>query len=369
MADVFLSYARQDKARAAPFVELLESQGWDVFWDQETRAGTMWPKVLEDELNQARCLIVLWTATSVASRWVRIEAYEALQNDKLLPIRLEAVKPPMEFRQTQTFDLVGWTGEHEDQRLPHLFADLRAITKIEPQSRPAAPGTPVSVRTTVPVSPASGGWPAAASAHGAPDFTAQRAPTYSGDVSIKIPAMAPEVPATVRAHESPAANELPAAHDEPQTTKTAEPATPVAIAAAPERVVRTAGGVDGRPFSNARGSRLWWGLGLAAAALVVVWIVRAVVAPSSEPPSATLKPPIVAPLPEKSPTPAVAETAPAPQAPSPTPTPVADSAPRAAVKPQRVPPARCLEIAERFQTTGQLTDEERRFLSSKECAR
>jgi hypothetical protein len=298
MADVFLSYSRQDKTRAALFVELLESQGWDVFWDQETRAGTTWPKVLEDELNQARCLIVLWTATSVASRWVRIEAYEALQNDKLLPVRLEAVKPPMEFRQTQTYDLIGWEGVREDPRLPHLFADLSAITKIQPRNRPAAPPTAVPVQTT-------------------------------------------------------------------------EPATDAAVPAASEQVaLNAAAGVDEpSPSKSARRSRLWWGLGLAAAVLGVVWIMRAVVVPSSEQPGAALKPPIATQPQEKSPASAVAETAPAPQVSPPAPAPVADRAPRAAVKPQRGLPARCIEIAEKFQTTGQLTDEERRFLSSKECAR
>jgi len=296
MADVFLSYSRQDKTRAALFVELLESQGWDVFWDQETRAGTTWPKVLEDELNQARCLIVLWTVTSVASRWVRIEAYEALQNDKLLPVRLEAAKPPMEFRQTQTFDLIGWAGERDDPRLLHLFADLGAITKFQPRNRPAAPPTAVTAQTT-------------------------------------------------------------------------EPATHAAVPAASEHVaLNAAAGVD-ESSKSARRSRLWWGLGLAAAVLVVAWITRAVVVPRIEQPGAALKPPIVTQPQEKSPAPAVAETAPAPQASPPVPTPVADPAPRAAVKPQRGLPARCIEIAEKFQTTGQLTDEERRFLSSKECAR
>lgn len=127
MADVFVSYSREDKARAAQVVSLLDGDGWDVFWDQETRAGTMWPKVLEQELDTARCLIALWTTTSIDSRWVRIEAYEALQADKLLPLLLDDVRPPLEFRQTQTFDLVGWNGDRTDPRVTHLLADLRAL--------------------------------------------------------------------------------------------------------------------------------------------------------------------------------------------------------------------------------------------------
>ena len=129
MADVFVSYSRGDKARAEEVVRLLEDYGWDVFWDQETRAGELWPKVLEEELIKARCLVALWTTTSIASRWVRIEAYEALQNEKLVPVLLDKVRPPLEFRQTQTFDLIGWNGDRQDARLSHLLADLTALAK------------------------------------------------------------------------------------------------------------------------------------------------------------------------------------------------------------------------------------------------
>ncbi len=138
MADLFVSYSREDKARAEEVVRLLEDYGWDVFWDQETRSGTHWPKVLEEELIKARCLVALWTTTSIGSRWVRIEAYEALQNEKLVPVLLDDVRPPFEFRQTQTFDLTGWNGDRQDARLAQLLADLTALAKA-PGSHEAAP--------------------------------------------------------------------------------------------------------------------------------------------------------------------------------------------------------------------------------------
>ena len=148
MADLFVSYSREDKARAEEVVRLLEDYGWDVFWDQETRAGELWPKVLEEELGKARCLVALWTTTSIASRWVRIEAYEALQSEKLVPVLLDKVRPPLEFRQTQTFDLTGWNGDREDARLAHLLADLTALAKA-PGSQGASRRPHIVVPTTL----------------------------------------------------------------------------------------------------------------------------------------------------------------------------------------------------------------------------
>jgi len=154
LADLFVSYSREDKARAAEIVHLLEDHGWDVFWDQETRAGTLWPKVLEEELNKARCLVALWTTTSIGSRWVRIEAYEALQNEKLVPVLLDKVRPPLEFRQTQMFDLVGWQGDRSDARLSQLLADLTELAKAPgshgPVQRPVQIAVPITLRREIP---------------------------------------------------------------------------------------------------------------------------------------------------------------------------------------------------------------------------
>jgi hypothetical protein len=36
MADIFLSYAREDQSRVGPLVRALEGQGWSVFWDRRT---------------------------------------------------------------------------------------------------------------------------------------------------------------------------------------------------------------------------------------------------------------------------------------------------------------------------------------------
>ncbi len=50
MADVFVSYARVDKARVAPIVAAIEAQGWTVWWDPEIAAGQLFDDQIETQL-------------------------------------------------------------------------------------------------------------------------------------------------------------------------------------------------------------------------------------------------------------------------------------------------------------------------------
>ncbi|MGH8115482.1 MAG: toll/interleukin-1 receptor domain-containing protein [Rhodanobacteraceae bacterium] len=74
MADVFISYARADKARVVPLVAAIEAKGWSVWWDPEITPGQEFDDQIDAEIDAARAVLVIWTPTSVASRWVRGEA-------------------------------------------------------------------------------------------------------------------------------------------------------------------------------------------------------------------------------------------------------------------------------------------------------
>lgn len=370
MADIFVSYSRQDKERAAQFVQLLEDCGWDVFWDQETRAGTLWPKVLEDELGLARCLLVLWTANSVLSRWVRIEAYEALQGDKLLPVRLENVKPPMEFRQTQTFDLVGWTGERDDPRLDHLIADLCILAKLTPRKGRAGPATLNAVRTLAPTTLGASNWEVPDTVAGAPDFSGRHAQPYSA-VELTAPTLAPhEQEPLQRAAMSVAAETLPSAQPPVLTSPATQSSAKSSDAQeSNDEALQSTSANDLSPTTTVGplGRRMWWGAGVAVMAIAGVWIASSLVGPREVSLKDDFKPELITEVPAPSP-PSAAVAAPIT-------TTVPAGPPAASMKttpPKTRPSAssnRCIEITERFQQTGRLTAEERQFLSSKECAR
>ncbi|MEM8963436.1 MAG: toll/interleukin-1 receptor domain-containing protein [Acidobacteriota bacterium] len=110
MADIFLSYARDDREIAACLAELLIQSGWSVWWDREIqpRADLGFDQVIERELQAARCVIVLWSSKAIESHWVKAEALEALDSGKLIQARLDDAKPPLVYRTFQTASLAGW---------------------------------------------------------------------------------------------------------------------------------------------------------------------------------------------------------------------------------------------------------------------
>jgi len=127
MADVFVSYARSDKARVAPLVAAIEAQGWSVWWDPAIDAGQQFDDQIEAELKAARAVLVVWTTTSAGSRWVRGEAREAADRGTLVPVRFDGVSLPMDVRAIHTTELDGWG---EDTASAQFQSLLRALTAM-----------------------------------------------------------------------------------------------------------------------------------------------------------------------------------------------------------------------------------------------
>ena len=94
MADIFVSYKKSDEAKVEPIVRFFERHGMSVFWDTRIDSGERWDSVLEREISAAKCIVVVWTADSVSSRWVRTEADEGLERGNLVPLLLGVQKPP-----------------------------------------------------------------------------------------------------------------------------------------------------------------------------------------------------------------------------------------------------------------------------------
>jgi TolB-like protein len=94
-------------------------------WDQSLDAGEAFDHATEKALEQAGAVVVLWSARSVESRWVRAEATQADRAGKLVPVEIGPCKRPIMFELTQTADLARWAGDPADQNWQALVAGLR----------------------------------------------------------------------------------------------------------------------------------------------------------------------------------------------------------------------------------------------------
>lgn len=125
MADIFLSYNREDQDRARLFAEAFAAAGLDVWWDVGLRPGEAYDEVTEQALRAAKAVVVLWSKKSVVSRWVRAEATLAHRNGTLFPCMIDACERPIMFELTQTADLTQWRGDAHDAKWTAFLSDLK----------------------------------------------------------------------------------------------------------------------------------------------------------------------------------------------------------------------------------------------------
>jgi hypothetical protein len=108
MADIFVSYAHLNKGRVAKIADGLEKAGFNLWWDERIRVGSDFAMEIEKELDNAKCVVVAWSGAARNSLWVRAEASQALDDGKLVQVRLDGVRPPLPFTVVQMSDFSRW---------------------------------------------------------------------------------------------------------------------------------------------------------------------------------------------------------------------------------------------------------------------
>ena len=126
MADIFLSYASEDRERIIPLVEVFEAEGFSVWWDRHIGPGASFDLEIERELALASCVVVVWSDHSLRKDWVRDEADEGLERGILVPVRIDDVRPPLGTRRVQMADLKMWP-EAEPEQLQQLSDSIRSL--------------------------------------------------------------------------------------------------------------------------------------------------------------------------------------------------------------------------------------------------
>src|SRR5690349_15111101 len=117
MTDVFISYARDDRERVRPVAEALQAEGWDVWWDPSMPTaglGNTVGEAVDRKLSSAGAVLVMWSAYSRGSEYVRSEAAAGLYRNKLIQARIDTAAPPRPFDQVEVMDIGHWSGERDD---------------------------------------------------------------------------------------------------------------------------------------------------------------------------------------------------------------------------------------------------------------
>ncbi len=127
--DVFLSYASADREVARSLAAYLADCGLTVWWDRHIRPGERFESAIDAALDDARCVLVLWSSASVASDWVQAEAQEGLDHKTLVPVLIENVRVPLGFRRLNAVDLRGWPHTHSQDEVARLCERIGAVAK------------------------------------------------------------------------------------------------------------------------------------------------------------------------------------------------------------------------------------------------
>jgi TIR domain len=123
-AQIFLSYARADQPKAEKLARALESAGHSVWWDLQVHAGARFSAEINSALKSAELIVVLWSHASIESAWVQDEAAVGRDTERLVPVLIDRVDPPLGFRQYQAIDLSQWSGRGKPPNLERIVAAL-----------------------------------------------------------------------------------------------------------------------------------------------------------------------------------------------------------------------------------------------------
>ena len=148
LADIFVSCSRLDQERVKPVVDRLGSLGYSVWWDKRERTGRAHADEVESQIESARAVLALWSASARNSTWVWAEAARALDAGKLAQARLDAIELPPPFDALEVADLSGARGawgplEDTLARIVRGAAPAQSETpKLGPLATPTGLGAP-----------------------------------------------------------------------------------------------------------------------------------------------------------------------------------------------------------------------------------
>src|SRR5687768_8696681 len=106
---VFISYARDDRARMQLIADAVRAAGHEVEVDVDIlRGGDDFARKIEASIGSCDACVVLWSQASAGKHWIPAEANLALQKGKrVISVKLAECSIPLPF---STFHILDFTG-------------------------------------------------------------------------------------------------------------------------------------------------------------------------------------------------------------------------------------------------------------------
>lgn len=139
MSDIFISYAHTDRTRAQALAAALVPRGWLVWWDEHIVPGREFDVAIDNALSKAKVIVVLWSAASSTSNWVKEEAEEGAKRGILVPVQIDSAPIPRGFRRYQSASLSHWNGDVADTAFQAVCAAIAAYVPL-PRALSSLPG-------------------------------------------------------------------------------------------------------------------------------------------------------------------------------------------------------------------------------------
>ena len=125
MTDIFISYSHRDHAFVDRLEAALADAGFSVFRDTMLHLGPQWDREIEEALDRAKCVLVVWSKNSVASDEVLNEAFHAQKAGKLIPLKIDDAKLPYQYARSNYLELTGKGRELDEQAIVRLQDEVR----------------------------------------------------------------------------------------------------------------------------------------------------------------------------------------------------------------------------------------------------
>ena len=134
MADLYITYGLRETSWVNKLVTILDDEGFTICWEHAVAPGD---DVRTDDsiqaLNNAKCVLAVWSDTSVDDFWVLSDAERAVAQNKLISVVAKSAVIPRAFRQSETVFMQSWDVQTKDE--DHFNKLLKIINQFATPSQ------------------------------------------------------------------------------------------------------------------------------------------------------------------------------------------------------------------------------------------